>query len=174
MEYKGRIIEDKKWLHMRTGNILKVPFKEDLSEEDLTADMFIQDINNISNSFDCLVEGLNVKGIKYKNMRVHVELDYNDFTWTGIVFSITYDAEESDREANARIEREKSEIDCIEAQRASLKKKEEEDKQKVKQDAIKNAIKLLINEGYTIVAKNADSKDIEKVLEVNECNIIDR
>lgn len=163
MEYKGRIIEDKKWLHMSSGEILRVPFK-DLSEEDLTADMFIQDINNISNSFDDLVEGLNAKGIKYKNVRVHVELDYNAFTWTGIVFSITYDAEESDREAQARIEREKSEIDHMEAQKESLKRKEEEDKQKIKQDAVKDAIKLLINEGYTIVAKNADLEEIKDIL----------
>ena len=163
MEYKGRTIEDKKWLHMSSGEIVRIPFK-DLSEEDLTADMFIQDINIISNSFDDLVGGLNARGIKYKNMRVHVELDYNAFTWTGIIFSITYDAEESDKEAVARIEREKSEIDCIEAQKASLKQKEEEDKQKVKQDAVKDAIKLLINEGYTIVAKNADWEEVKDIL----------
>lgn len=163
MEYKGRTIEDKKWLHMSSGEIVRIPFK-DLSEEDLTADMFIQDINIISNSFDDLVGGLNARGIKYKNMRVHVELDYDDFTWTGIIFSITYDAEESDKEAVARIEREKSEIDCIEAQKASLKRKEEEDKHKMKQDAVKDAIKLLINEGYTIVAKNADLEEIKDIL----------
>ena len=163
MEYKGHTIEEKKWLHMSSGEIVRIPFK-DLSEEDLTADMFIQDINIISNSFDDLVGGLNARGIKYKNMRVHVELDYDDFTWTGIIFSITYDAEESDKEAVARIEREKSEIDCIEAQKASLKRKEEEDKHKMKQDAVKDAIKLLINEGYTIVAKNADLEEIKDIL----------
>lgn len=163
MEYKGHTIEDKKWLHMTSGEILRVPFK-DPSSDDLTADMFIQDINNISNSFDCLVEGLHAKGIKYKNMRVHAELDYDDFAWPGITFSITYDVEESDKEAVARIEREKSEIDCIEAQKASLKQKEEEDKQKVKQSAVKDAIKLLINEGYTIVAKNADLEEIKDIL----------
>ena len=160
MEYKGHTIEDKKWLHMTSGEIVRIP----VNGGDWTADMFIQDINNISNSFDDLVEGLHAKGIKYKNMRVHVEVDDNGFEMTGIIFSITYDAEESDREANARIDREKSEIDCIEAQKASLKQKEEEDKQKVKQDAVKDAIKLLINEGYTIVAKNADLEEIKDIL----------
>lgn len=162
MEYKGHTIEDKKMLHMSSGEILRIPFKNTDNDEDvLNTDMYEEDIENIQLSINRIDASLILAKKKHKNMKVHVELDYNAFEYTGIIFSITYDVEESDKEAQARIEREKSEIDRIEAHKEVLRNKKEEDKQKEKQSAIKDAIKLLIDEGFTVVARNVDWEDNE-------------
>lgn len=162
MEYKGHTIEDKKMLHMCTGEILRIPFTNS-PEEDLKTDMHKQNIENIQSAINRTEESLASAHKKYKNVRVHVDFDCNAFEYTGIIFSITYDVEESDKEAKARIERLKSEIDRIEAHKEVLRQMREEDNQKEKQSAIKDAIKLLNDEGFTVIARNADWEEIKDI-----------